>query len=100
MSRVAKHRDQAFIRQHGRCCYCKRFLLPTNARNPLRSTAEHLIARCDGGRDNRDNIAAACWECNDNRHRAKRPLPPGRFKAKRLRWAAKLRSARAGTGPG
>lgn len=46
MSRVAKHRVQAFIRQHGRCCYCEGFLLPTNARSPLRSTAEHLIAWC------------------------------------------------------
>jgi 5-methylcytosine-specific restriction endonuclease McrA len=31
-------------------------------------TAEHLVARMDGGRDTRDNIVAACRRCNAARH--------------------------------
>jgi len=36
-------------------------------------TAEHLHARCDGGKDVSSNIVAACQFCNAARHRAKRP---------------------------
>ncbi|WP_254782667.1 HNH endonuclease, partial [Lysobacter sp. yr284] len=32
-----------------------------------RCTAEHLIARHEGGRNRRENIAAACWLCNQRR---------------------------------
>ncbi|WP_425515938.1 HNH endonuclease [Stenotrophomonas acidaminiphila] len=39
-----------------------------------RCTAEHLQARCDGGSNSRGNIAAACWYCNQQRHRL--PVPP------------------------
>lgn len=31
-------------------------------------TAEHLVARMDGGKDARGNIAAACRCCNAGRH--------------------------------
>ncbi|MGR9206361.1 HNH endonuclease [Rhizobium leguminosarum] len=39
----------------------------------FRCTAEHLVARCDGGRDIEGNIVAACQHCNSTRHRPKRP---------------------------
>ena len=73
-------RARAFHRQNGRCCYCGR---PVWLDDPVafarthgltaaqaaeqRATAEHLRARCDGGRGG-DNIAAACWLCNRRRH--------------------------------
>jgi len=31
-------------------------------------TAEHLVARMDGGKNTRTNIAAACRRCNADRH--------------------------------
>jgi len=42
----------------------------------LRSTAEHLVVRCDGGRDERSNIVAACHWCNDRRHRGRPHTAP------------------------
>ncbi|MFD0320236.1 hypothetical protein [Lysobacter gummosus] len=39
--------------------------------------AEHLLARRDGGRNTRGNIAAACWLYNQRRHRRKHPLSLG-----------------------
>ena len=34
-------------------------------------TAEHLLARQDGGGDGRSNIVAACLVCNQRRHKRK-----------------------------
>ncbi|WP_218140493.1 HNH endonuclease signature motif containing protein [Sphingopyxis sp. YR583] len=42
----------------------------------LKVTAEHLVARQDGGTDTPDNIVAACTYCNDRRHRRRSPLSP------------------------
>ncbi|MDX2299302.1 MAG: HNH endonuclease [Xanthomonadaceae bacterium] len=59
---------------------------------PLQCTAEHLCARSDGGRDTQANVAAACWLCNQRRHKRKVPLAPTAYRAfvqKRLsngRW--------------
>jgi hypothetical protein len=44
-------------------------------------TAEHLQARCNGGKDRPDNIVAACLCCNQLRHRMKEALSPKRHKA-------------------
>ncbi|MCC8470482.1 HNH endonuclease signature motif containing protein [Xanthomonas phaseoli] len=44
-------------------------------------TAEHLLAQQEGGKDTRGNIAAACWTCNQRRHRRKKLLTPEAFKA-------------------
>lgn len=52
------HRQDALIRQGGRCCYC---------REPMRhhvATADHLTAQRAGGRTASDNIKAACQPCN------------------------------------
>ena len=80
-SRLAKLRRSAFLAQSGCCFYCG---LPMWEDDPelfaqtlgltlrqvqkLRSTAEHLQARCDGGLDHRSNIVAACAHCNQKRH--------------------------------
>jgi hypothetical protein len=37
----------------------------------LKCTAEHRLARQDGGTDCEENIAAACWPCNFGRHARK-----------------------------
>ena len=81
-SQFAKSRLNAFNRQHGRCYYCD---LPMWLHHPdevasklgvrpqtvsgLQCTAEHLVARQEGGKDTKDNIAAACRTCNGRRHR-------------------------------
>lgn len=46
--------------------------LPDAPLDFLRCTAEHLVARCDGGKDVPGNIVAACDWCNKKRH-AHRP---------------------------
>lgn len=74
-------RRRAFEQQRGFCHYCglpvwetdaaafaARFGLSARLTQLLRSTAEHLVARCDGGRDERSNIVAACHWCNERRH--------------------------------
>ncbi|QFY60374.1 HNH endonuclease [Rhizobium grahamii] len=60
-----------FHRQGGMCCYCRRFMTisyePRERSRPQAATLEHLHRKADGGRDNRDNFAAACKECNNRR---------------------------------
>ena len=97
-------RARAFRRQNGFCCYCG---WPIWLANPAvfarthgltaaqaaeqRTTAEHLNARCEGGRGG-DNIAAACWLCNRRRHqRRKGALSP---EAYRQRVVALIRKGR------
>ena len=93
MSKLNRLRAQAFRNQGGRCYYCD---LPMWLRTPpvvpvsgsskyfaseaLRCTAEHLVARCDGGTDNPENIAAACLLCNRRRHRRKCALSAEGFR--------------------
>ena len=84
-------RAQAFHAQGGHCCYCELLMwleAPEELRAPglsprtvrgLQCTAEHLVARQDGGRDKRQNIAAACQFCNARRHRRKHPPQPAAY---------------------
>lgn len=46
----------------------------------LKSTAEHLNARKDGGKDAKFNIVAACKYCNNTRHKSKKALSPTAYK--------------------
>jgi hypothetical protein len=101
----SKHRNRAFTKQQRRCYYCTALMWlrePTEfavsygvgsgdvAR--FKCTAEHLVARQDGGTNQKQNIVAACWFCNATRHR--RPTPPPhdayrilvRKRVKRLKW--------------
>jgi 5-methylcytosine-specific restriction endonuclease McrA len=102
---IARYRAQACAAQHGRCFYCH-VEMCTGDPEPfaqshgisiaqarlLKCTAEHLIARKDGGRNTRENIVAACFTCNNRRHRRKQPLPPELHRARvqhaiaRRRW--------------
>jgi 5-methylcytosine-specific restriction endonuclease McrA len=69
----------AFARQHR---------ISQRAARLLQCTAEHLVARKDGGRNCTANIAAACVTCNRRRHQRKKALPPADYQtyvARRLR---------------
>lgn len=98
MPKLRQLRTLAYHAQDGRCWYCgarmwlsvpeELGLRPRSAK-PLQCTAEHLIARQDGGRDVAGNIAAACWLCNHRRHQRKSPPSPGAYKALVQRRLAK-----------
>lgn len=85
MNPLKKIRQSAFTRQNGKCYYCgfcmwqdsaesfaKRHGISVKQARHFQCTAEHLIARQDGGRDVGWNIAAACIRCNQLRHRQKK----------------------------
>ena len=80
LSAFCSARRRAFRAQSGCCCYCGQAMWETHKRvfalkyrisarvaSNFRSTAEHLIARVDGG-SGASNIAAACEHCNHKRH--------------------------------
>ena len=89
MARIlVKLRREALDAQKGRCFYCrlpvweqngKRFArqhgFPARLARYLRCTAEHLIARQDQGGDVKQNIVAACFWCNHQRHHYGGPVP-------------------------
>lgn len=90
---LSKLRSQAFKNQSACCYYCGKPIwlkdkkgfaaqhaMSTAAAEKFQCTAEHLLARCDGGGDNQSNIVAACFFCNNTRHRMKSPLPPPEYK--------------------
>lgn len=82
MANIKKLRLSAFLKQNGCCFYCgypiwengqaplfaQSYPLPPGLIDLCQSTAEHLQARQDGGKDSRNNIAAACKHCNASRH--------------------------------
>jgi hypothetical protein len=102
--KVKKLRINAYKRQNCRCYYCNRLMwegspnrfthenaIPASEVEQRRSTAEHLQARQDGGKNTRCNIVAACRECNHGRHagRADAAPEPDDFKQEvRSRMAA------------
>jgi hypothetical protein len=90
---ISKKRLAAFDKQLGQCYYCRHPMWLTNRKefankyniseleaDRFRCTAEHLLARCDGGKDDSKNIVAACYFCNNSRHRKKVPLEPDNYK--------------------
>ncbi len=100
MHTLKKLRLIAFQTQHGRCCYCNMPMwvvspaelpLPPRLAALFRCTAEHLVARQDGGRDEPGNIAAACLLCNRRRHSRKRALQPDAYLELVTHWLAQER---------
>lgn len=83
-------RRRAFLRQGGRCHYCdspmwlespdELGLDEAGATRILKCTAEHVIAREDGGLSTQDNIVAACWFCNATRHRRRKKMPSPHYR--------------------
>ena len=101
MTRSSKTRQEMFRKQSGKCFYCEQPMWETDIQHFachhglslsmarwLKSTIEHLHAKCEGGGNGRDNLVAACHFCNAHRHRARRPKSStefARFVRKRLR---------------
>ena len=96
---ISRLRSLAFHKQGGLCYYCdlpmfeidstefcSRWNLTTRQAKQFLCTAEHLVPRCEGGKDSRANIVAACWRCNQTRHRRKDPPSPERWKQIRACW--------------
>jgi len=92
---VVKNRTSAFSNQEGRCFYCNQpmwvnqpesfcnqYRISLKAAQLLKCTAEHVIARKDGGSNQRNNIVAACMYCNKTRHKAKNALSVDKYKAR------------------
>jgi len=80
-------------KQAGRCYYCnqptwqsndadfaKQHRLSPKQAHRHKATAEHLLARSDGGQDSLDNIVMACRYCNGHRHVSPRPKAPGEYR--------------------
>ena len=90
---LIKSRLKAFNLQQGRCIYCelpmwldrpeafaKKYKITTKGAALFKSTAEHLLAKQDGGKDGESNIVAACHFCNQKRHKCKKPKDPISYK--------------------
>jgi 5-methylcytosine-specific restriction endonuclease McrA len=60
--------------------FCAKYELSRDQALSLKCTAEHLIARTDGGPDTDENIVAACHYCNQARHDGAEALAPRAFK--------------------
>ncbi|WP_314101018.1 HNH endonuclease [uncultured Stenotrophomonas sp.] len=82
--RLKTLRTHAFQAQQGRCFYCgfvmwlsspDELILRSRASRAYQCTAEHLLARQDGGKDVASNVVAACHLCNLRRHRRPNPAP-------------------------
>gem|GEM_PF-308648 len=90
---LIKSRIKAFNLQQGRCIYCelpmwsddpeafaKKYKITIKQAKPFQCTAEHLKAKQDGGKDAESNIVAACFYCNQKRHKCKSPKDPISYK--------------------
>ena len=90
---LIKSRLKAFNLQQRRCIYCelhmwldqpdafaKRYKISIKGAALFKCTAEHLLAKQDGGKDVESNIVAACHFCNQKRHKCKKPKDPIAYK--------------------
>lgn len=64
--------------QGGICCYCPRAFTTAG---PRRATLEHVKAKADGGSDRVENLAAACFHCNQHRGKQKLQTKQARARA-------------------
>jgi len=53
--------------------FIKQFGITEGIARRFQCTAEHVVARRDGGKDEGPNIVAACLFCNRTRHKARHP---------------------------
>ena len=90
---LKKSRLKAFNLQQSRCIYCelpmwldhpdaftKKYKITIKGAALFKCTAEHLIAKRYGGKDDASNIVAACHFCNQKRHKCKKPKDPISYK--------------------
>lgn len=84
---LKKLRIKAARQQGWRCFYCRmpmwesspeefivHYGLSPDQAKRFQCTAEHVEARCDGGKDIAPNVVAACHFCNATRHKRKHPV--------------------------
>lgn len=68
-------RDVVREKQGTKCCYCRVEMTPSRhargskneAQQQTDETLEHLVRLEDGGTNNLDNLALACYSCNRGR---------------------------------
>jgi hypothetical protein len=90
---LVKPRSIAFSRQAGLCYYCdqpmwsedpwefaSKYKITIGQAKRFQCTGEHLRAHQDGGKPDLKNIVAACWFCNQKRHKRKVAPDPDQFK--------------------
>ena len=101
--KLRRFRKVAARRQQHRCHYCG---VPMWSKNPaafaeryglrledcghFQCTAEHMVARRDGGSEHR-NVVAACRHCNIARHEMETPLPADLYREHVQRAVAETR---------
>ena len=91
---ISKQRLAAFKKQSSKCYYCGCMMWLKNRKHfalehgiseleasRFQCTGEHLLAKCDGGKNSYKNIVAACIFCNKTRHKMKKPPVPTRYKS-------------------
>ena len=101
---LLKSRSRAYREQGGRCWYCRALTwrrspgalprsdeLPSGVIQQLQATAEHLVPRCEGGSDTRENVVMACRACNRRRHARPKPMPPSEYRRHVVRRIAQGR---------
>jgi 5-methylcytosine-specific restriction protein A len=59
--RARIYRRQAYERQRGKCYYCRRRI------DPSAVTADHAVPKSRGGLSTKENIVAACLDCNQKK---------------------------------
>jgi HNH endonuclease len=59
--------------------FANQYGIPLRLARFYECTGEHLIAHKDGGSVSQANIVAACWLCNQRRHKRKHELDPDNF---------------------
>jgi len=85
-------RNRQMRAQNGLCYYCEQPMWLQNINGfcnqygisrdqafALKCTAEHLVARQDGGLDTDENIVAACHFCNQARHESEKAKTADNF---------------------
>jgi len=78
-SKTQRFRNAAYISQGGKCYWCGAQMIIKTKKNasqvwndPRVCTADHLEWQAVGGKTTRDNIVAACRDCNNKRHPPKK----------------------------
>ncbi len=90
---LAKPRSLAFLNQSGFCYYCNQPMWLKNQNQfslkhkitlsqskSFQCTGEHLTPHHNGGSTSKHNIVAACWHCNQKRHRRKSEINSEQYK--------------------
>ena len=104
-NKLARPRLAAFNRQSGCCHYCSlpiwqecpqafaaKYRISVKQAALFRCTAEHVLACQDGGGNSEANIVAACWVCNQRRHRGRKCTDANKYlslvqrRVKQKRW--------------